>query len=102
MVMRHIYRAGEKAFADYAGPGADGGPGTGDVQDAMACVGVRAASNHTFVDVTWSRALPEWTMSHVWMFEFRGGVPELPLVIPDNEKAAVREASRYEPDLDPT
>ena len=34
------------------------------------------------------------------MFEFWGGVPEL--VIPDNEKAAVREASRYEPDLNPT
>ena len=39
-------------------------------------------------------------MSHVRMFEFWGGVPEL--VIPDNEKAAVREASRYEPDLNPT
>ena len=36
-------------------------------------------------------------MSHVRMFESWGGVPEL--VIPDNEKAAVREASRYEPDL---
>ena len=36
----------------------------------------------TFVDVTWSRALPDWTMSHVRMFEYWGGVPEL--VIPDN------------------
>ena len=66
----------------------------------MVFVGVLGASNHTFVDVTRSRSLPDWTMSHVRMFEFWGGVPEL--VIPDNEKAAVREASRYEPDLNPT
>ena len=77
MVMRQVYRAGEKAF-----------------------VGVLGASNHTFVDVTCSRSLPDWTMSHVRLFDFWGGVPEL--VIPDNEKAAVRDASRYEPDLNPT
>ena len=34
------------------------------------------------------------------MFEFFAGVLEL--VIPDNEKATVRAASRYEPDLTPT
>ncbi len=34
------------------------------------------------------------------MFEYWGGVPEL--VIPDNEKAAVRRASRYEPDINRT
>ena len=39
-------------------------------------------------------------MSHVRMFDFWGGVPEL--VIPDNENAAVRDASRYEADLNPT
>ena len=66
----------------------------------MVFAGVLAASNYTFVDVTWSRALPDWTVSHVRMFEFWRGVPEL--VIPDNEKAAVRKASRYEPDLNPT
>ena len=66
----------------------------------MVFVGVLGASNYTFVDVTWSRALPDWVMSHVRTFEFWGGVPEL--VIPDNEKAGVRKASRYEPDLNPT
>ena len=101
VVMRQVYRAGEKAFVDYAGPKfpvVD--RSTGEERDAMVFVGVLGASNHTFVDVTWSRSLPDWTMSHVRMFEFWGGVPEL--VIPDNEKAAVREASRYEPDLNPT
>ena len=76
VVMRQVYRAGEKAFVDYAGP------------------------KFPVVNVTWSRALPDWVMSHVRTFEFWGGVPEL--VIPDNEKAGVRKASRYEPDLNPT
>ena len=100
-VMRQTYRAGEKAFVDYAGPKfpvVD--RGTGEVRDAMVFVGVLGASNHTFVDVTRSRSLPDWTMSHVRMFEYWGGVPEL--VIPDNEKAAVQEADRYEPRLNPT
>ena len=86
---------------DYAGPKFEVvDRSTGEVCDAMVFVGVLGASNYTFVDVTWSRALPDWVMSHVRTFEFWGGVPEL--VIPDNEKAGVREASRYEPDLNPT
>ena len=101
VVMRQIYRAGEKAFVDYAGPKLPiVDRSTGEVRDAMVFVGVLGASNYTFVDVTWNRALPDWTMSHVRMFEFWGGVPEL--VIPDNEKSGVRKASRYEPDLNPT
>ena len=99
--MRQVYRAGEKAFVDYAGPKFEVvDRSTGEVCDAMVFVGVLGASNYTFVDVTWSRALPDWVMSHVRTFEFWGGVPEL--VIPDNEKAGVRKASRYEPDLNPT
>ena len=101
VVMRQVYRAGEKAFVDYAGPKFEVvDRETGEVEDVMVFVGVLGASNYTFVDVTRSRSLPDWTMSHVRMFEFWRGVPEL--VIPDNEKAAVHKASRYEPDLNPT
>ncbi len=59
-----------------------------------------ARRNYTFVDVTASRSLRDWTASHARMFEFWGGVPEM--VVPDNEKAAVKRASRYEPELNPT
>ena len=100
VALRQVYRAGEKAFVDYASPKfpvVD--RGTGEEWDAMVFVGVLGASNYTFVDVTRSRALPDWTMSHVRMFEFWRGVPGL--VIPDNEKAAVHKASRYEPVLKP-
>ena len=44
------------------------------------------------MDVTRNRTLPDWTMSHVRVFEFWRGVPEL--VIPDNEKAAVKNVER--------
>ena len=66
VVMRQVYRAAEKAFVDYAGPTfpvVD--RSTGEVRNAMVFVGVLGASNYTFVDVTWSRVLPDWTMSHV-------------------------------------
>ena len=101
VVLRQTYRAGEKAFVDYAGPKFEViDRGTGEVRGVMVFVGVLAASNYTFVDLTWSRTLADWTLSHVRMLEFWGGVPEL--VIPDNEKAGVHKASRYEPILNPT
>ena len=96
VVMRQNYRAGEKVFVDYAGPTFEVvDRSTGDVLDVMVFVGVLAASNYTFVDVSRTRSLPDWTMSHVRMFEYFGGAPEL--VICDNEKATVTKASRYEP-----
>ena len=63
VVLRQVYRAGEKAFVDYAGPKFEVvNRSTGEVCDAMVFVGVLAESNHTFVDVTWSPALPDWVM----------------------------------------
>ncbi len=63
MVMRQVYRAGEKAFVDYAGPKFEVvDRETGVVQGAMDFGGVLGASNYTFVDVTRSRALSVWTM----------------------------------------
>lgn len=38
-----------------------------------------------------------WLMAHVRAFEFFGGVPQL--LVPDNLKAAVSRADRYEPVL---
>lgn len=101
VTLRQPYRAGEKAFVDYAGPTIPViDPETGEVREAQLFVGVLAASNYTFLDVTWTRTLPDWTGSHIRMFVFFGGVPEL--VVPDNEPAGVKKASYYEPDLNPT
>lgn len=76
VVLRQVYRAGEKAFVDYAGPMVEvTDRRTGEIQEAKVFVGVLAASNHTFVDMTMTRSLPDWTASHVRMFEHWGGVP---------------------------
>ena len=57
VAMRQVYRAGEKAFVDDAGPTFEVvDRSTGEVRDAMVSVGVLGASNHTFVDVTRSRS----------------------------------------------
>lgn len=51
------------------GPFVQRGPST------VASSVVLGASNHIFADVTWGRTLPNWTMSHVRMFECCGGIP---------------------------
>jgi transposase len=99
--LRQPYRGGEKVFVDYAGPTQSVvDRHTGEIREAQVFVGALGASSYTFVDLTWSRSLPDWTASHVRMFEFLGGVPEL--VVPDNEKAGVTTASHYEPDVNPS
>ena len=100
-VLRQAHRAGEKAFVDYAGqtvPIAD--RRTGEVREAQVFVGVLGASNFTFVEATWTQQLPDWTASHVRMFKYFGGVPQV--VVPDNLTSGVSRACRYEPDLNPT
>lgn len=100
-VLRQEHRAGEKVFVDYAGqtvPVVD--RETGEVREAQVFVGVLGASNFTFAEATWSQSLPDWIGSHVRMFEYFGGVPEL--VVPDNLASGVTRACRYEPDVNPT
>lgn len=95
---RQPYAAGEKGFVDYAGRAVEiTDPETGEVWQAAVFVGVLGASNYTYAEAARSRSLPDWLGAHVRMLEFWGGVPEL--LIPDNEKAGVRQASYYEPDL---
>lgn len=101
VVCRQPYAAGEKGLVDYAGQTAELiDPATGEVREAPVFVGVLGASNYIYCEATRSRSLPDWTASHVRMFEDWGGVPEL--LIPDNEKAGVKTASYYEPDLNRT
>ena len=77
-VLRQEHKAGEKTFVDYAGqtvPVVD--PETGEVREAQIFVGVLGASNFTFAEATWTQSLPDWTASHVRMFEYFSGVSEL-------------------------
>jgi transposase len=101
LVMRQSHRAGEKLFVDYAGqsiPVVNGH--TGEVQEAALFIAVLGASNYTYVEATWTQSLPDWIGSHVRAFAALGGVPDI--VVPDNLKAAVTRAHRYEPELNRT
>jgi transposase len=99
--MRQTHRAGEKLFVDYAGhtlPVID--PRTGELRPTQIFVAVLGASNYTYAEATWTQSLSDWIGSHQRCFDFLGGLPEL--VVPDNLRAGVTKAHRYEPDLNPT
>ncbi len=101
VVMRQSHRAGEKMFVDYAGQTVEVvEPNTGEIREAKIFVAVLGASSYTYAEATWSQSLPEWIGAHRRALEFFGGVPQV--VVPDNIKAAVTKACRWEPELNPT
>jgi transposase len=98
VVLRQQHRAGEKLFVDYAGATvAVENPRTGELRQAQIFVAVLGASSYTYAEAAWTQQLPDWIGSHVRAFEFFGGAPEI--VVPDNLRAGVSRACRYEPDL---
>jgi len=95
--MRQVYRAGEKLFIDYAGPGIPiVCPETGEIRSAWLFVAVLGASNYTYAEATWTQSKPDWIGAQVRALAYMGGVPEL--IVPDNARALIAFASRYEPD----
>lgn len=99
-VMRQTHKFGEKCFVDYAGETLTViDPETGEVRRAQLLVGVLGGSNYTYPEATWPQELPNWLLSHVRMFEYFGGCPEI--VVPDNLKSGVRKPDYYEPDVNP-
>src|ERR671926_564402 len=101
LVMRQPHRAGEKLLVDYAGQGLPVVNGqSGEVHEVAIFVAVLGASNYTYAEATWTQGLPDWIGSHVRTFAALGGVPEI--VVPDNLKAAVTRAHRYEPEINRT
>ena len=101
LVMRQPHRAGEKLFVDYAGQSIPVvNHHSGEVHEVAIFVAVLGASNYTYAEATWTQSLPDWIGSHVRTFAALGGVPDI--VVPDNLKAAVTHAHRYEPELNRT
>jgi transposase len=94
--LRQIYIYGELALVDYAGPTMPvRDPKTGEQKTAQLFIGVLGGSNYTFCEATWSQQSQDWQASHIRMFEFFGGVPEI--VVHDNLKSAVTKANRFAP-----
>lgn len=59
--MRHVHKAGEKAFVDYAGMRPTlVDPATGEVTPVELFVGVLGASNYTFAVATHTQQSADW------------------------------------------
>ena len=96
--MRQVHRAGEKLFADYAGPTvATIDADTGEIRQASIFVAVLGASSYTFACATPGQTQVDWLTGLDRALHFIGGVPEL--IVPDNPRALVTVANRYEPEL---
>jgi transposase len=99
--LRQEHKAGEKLFIDYAGPTISViDTETGEIKEAQLFVATLGASNYTYVEAQWGQDLQSFISGHVRAFQFFGAVPEL--LIPDNLKAAVHQADRYEPGINRT
>lgn len=99
--MRITHYAGEKMFVDYSGltmPWMD--KDTGVIYFAEIFVAVLGASNYTYVEACASQSIIEWIKAHCHALEFFKGVPRW--IVPDNLKAAVSKAHRYDPDIHST
>jgi len=98
VTLRQVHRPGEKSFVDFSGLTIQYcNVETGTLHEAQVFVGVLGASNLTYVEATESQIQECWIGAHVRMFAFMGGVTAA--VVPDNLKAAVTRACKYEPEL---
>ncbi|MEN9760645.1 MAG: hypothetical protein RI906_471 [Pseudomonadota bacterium] len=83
--MRQVHRAGEKLFADYAGPTvATIDADTGEIRQASIFVAVLGASSYTFACATPGQTQVDWLTGLDRALHFIGGVPEL--IVPDNPR----------------
>lgn len=98
VVMRQSHAPGDKLFLDFAGQTV---PvvcrETGEVSQAQIFVATMGASNYTYAEACESQELKNWLGAHVRTFRFLGGVPKI--LVPDNLKSAVTEATRFDPKI---
>ena len=99
-VMRQVHKPGEKLFVDYAGATLSlTDRHSGAVRPVPLFVAALGASSYTYAEATERQSTTDWLMAQRRALEFIGGVVEL--IVPDNPKALVSRACRYEPDLNP-
>jgi transposase len=99
--MRQNHKAGEKGFIDYAGSTVPiHNHKTGEVSNAQIFLMVLGASDHAYVEATYTQQTRDFIGSNISAFEYFGGVPEV--LVPDNLKSGVNLASKYEPVINQT
>jgi transposase len=98
--MRQLYRPGEKLFVDYAGmtvPLIDAL--TGEIRQAQIFVSALGYSHAIYAEATPTQTAVDWLSAQSRALSFYGGVTDI--VVPDNPRALVHKACRYEPTLNP-
>lgn len=97
--MRQEHKAGEKTFVDF-------GDGlklvdirTGELIPTELFVSTWGASTYTFAKAVLGEDLANWLDVNVSALEYYGCSPKA--IVPDNLKAAVARACRYEPEINP-
>lgn len=99
--MRRTEFFGENCYVDYSGMTISiHNRETGEKRPAQVFVGVLGGSSYTYCEATWTQRIRDWISSHARMFEYFGGVSRI--LVPDNLKAAVTKAHRYEPEINPS
>ena len=93
--MRQSHRAGEKMFIDYAGTTIALSEHGVEVGRASIFVATMAASGYSFCLATPRQTAADWLHASASALTFFGGVPQL--IVPDNPRALVTQANRYEP-----
>jgi len=98
--LRQTYKGGEKLLVDYSGLKQKIKPQRGLPYNASIFVGVLGASNLIYTEATATEKMEDWISSHINMFSYIGGVPEI--LVPDNLKTGVTNPCRYEPGINKT
>lgn len=101
ITMRIEHKGGDKAFSDFAGTTLPiVSERTGEVSPAYLFVCTLGASSYTFAKLYPDETTSSWCNGHADAFSFFGGSPVV--VVPDNPKAVITKASKYEPDINPS
>ena len=98
VTMHFEHKAGDKLFVDFTGKKLEiVDPQSGEVIPVEVFVAILGASQYTYVEAVANQKTESFIGAVVRAFSFFGGVPQA--VVPDNLKAAVTKADRYEPQL---
>jgi transposase len=95
--MRQEHKAGEKLFVDYCDGLGIVNRDTGEIKETELFIAAWGASSYTYAEASMSQNKQDWLMSHVRAFEYFERAPQI--VVPDNLKAGVIKACRYEPEI---
>jgi transposase len=99
--LRIEHKAGDKLFVDFAGDALYlTSPQTGELRPVAVFVAILGCSQLTFVRAVMSQSTEDFLGCLAQTFSYLQGVPAA--VVPDNLKAAVTKADRYEPELNQT